>query len=649
MSQWPKLIIARNACSTLSRNLAGYLRTRRWDLPLPMPAFYEYVEGCMAPAPTAPMAPMAPMAPIVLRDYQIEAIDMCADLTTAGPAYIVLPTGTGKSAIIVHSVLRVLRGSTARAIVFVPFINLMEQTAAIFSEHEFDVDCVGGGRQRNVGARVTICVFNSANLVDLADYAVHLIDEAHVACCPFVYRQNEERALAGAANARDPDARSDGYAAVRAAAALPTARLLSATLDIPEEAPRVTRALRSMIDDDLLVDYQLHIPLFRKGTRDSAIARHLADNYQSILVFAPRRATGLSFCAELNAHSPGARFVDCDTPAAERRETLELFKAGTIWCIVSVRTLAIGFDAPITTAVCFLHMPSSSTFAVQVVGRALRLHPNKRMAFVVLPLVCGDDEREDQCAARARDFMRILAHVDTRFALSLRRRGAGYVDVSIVDDNGADLEDDGAEAAERDDGAELLRVDIFDSMGRAARGLWDTNLAALVQYRAENDGNYPPRTGPFAWLATWVRTQRAEHRTMSDEHRGALSTIGFCWSPRDEKWERMRFKVAMHCATHGTMPAQSTEIGSWAHTQRQRKRNGRLEADRIARLEAIPGWQWSLVDAEWDRNYERLRALGALPPSRLPLGRWVQNQRRSRATMSADHATQLASLAFWSW
>ncbi len=653
VSQWPKLLIARNACSKLSRNLACYLRTRRWDLPLPMPAFYEYVADCLATEPPAPLAPVAPLAPLVLRDYQIEAINLCADLTTVAPAYIVLPTGTGKSAIIVHSVLRVLRADpAARAIVYVPFINLMEQTAATFRDHEVDIDCVGGGRTRNLGARVTICVFNSAHLVDVADYVVQFIDEAHVACCPLVYRQHEERATDAAA--RDPDASSTGYAAVRAVAALPTARLLSATLDIPDAAPRVTRELRAMIEARILTDYQLHIPLFRRGTRDSTIARHLFDNYQSLLVFAPRRATGLAFCAELNQHTSGARFIDCDTPAEERRETLELFKAGIIWCVVSVRTLAIGFDAPITTAVCFLHMPSSATFAVQVVGRALRLHPGKRMAFVVLPLVCSDDERDDQCAARARDFMRVLAHVDTRFALALRRRGVGYVDVSIADDDGAEGAE--REAVERaDDVAELLRVQIFDSMGRAVRGLWETNLAALVQYRAENDGRYPPHTGPFAWLSKWVFYQRgtrrtmseerrgaldaigfcwnvhgvretniaalvqyrAEHdgnypkrvepyvwlyvwingqrstrHTMSEEHRGMLDSIGFCWDPRDEKWERMRCKLASHRETHGEMPRQRTETGRWANAQRVMNNHGTLRADRILKLEAVPGWTW---------------------------------------------------------
>ena len=711
VSQWPKLLIARNACCKLSRHLTGYLRTRRWDLPLPMPAFYEYVADCIATEPLAPLAP----APVVLRDYQIEAIDLCADLTTAGPAYIVLPTGTGKSAIIVHSVLRVLRADpTARAIIFVPFINLMEQTAATFRDHEVDIDCVGGGRARNLGARVAICVFNSAHLVDVADYAIQLIDEAHVACCPLVYRQHEERAAADASNARDPDASSTGYAAVRAVAALPTARLLSATLDIPDgavAAPRVTRELRAMIEARILTDYQLHIPLFRRGTRDSTIARHLADNYHSLLVFASRRATGLAFCAELNQHTPGARFIDCDTPAEERRETLELFKAGVVWCVVSVRTLAIGFDAPITTAVCFLHMPSSATFAVQVVGRALRLHPHKRMAFVVLPLVCGDDERgdsNDQCAARARDFMRILAHVDTRFALALRRRGVGYVDVSIADAEGAE-----DEAADRGaEGAELLRMDIFDSMGRAVRGLWETNLAAFLQYRADHDGNYPPQTGPFAWLYNWVRNQRIERltmseerrgaldaigfcwnvrglretniaalvqyradhdgnypkrvepyvwlyvwingqrstrHTMSDEHRGMLDSIGFCWDPRDEKWERMRCKLASHRATHGEMPRQRTETGKWANMQRVRKRNGTLRADRVLKLEAIEGWLWDCREADWQEKYADLSALGGMPPRSSPLYQWVRCQLTHRATMSAEHIEQLQALAFWRW
>jgi hypothetical protein len=281
------------------------------------------------------------------------------------------------------------------------------------------------------------------------------------------------------------------------------------------------------------------------------------------------------------------------------------------------------------------------------------------MSSVVLPLVCGDDENgysNDQCAARARDFMRILAHVDTRFALALRRRGVGYVDVSIADTDGAEgAEEREAEGAEREaaerahDGAELLRMDIFDSMGRAVRGLWETSRDALVQYRAENDGRYPPRVEPYVWLSNWVGTQRSTRHTMSDERRCALDDINFCWNARDEKWERMRFKVALHRATHGTLPVHSTEDGTWVNTQRVCKRIGTLRADRVLKLEAIEGWSWDPHDAAWDRNYAELRALGRMPPSNSRLGAWARKQRGSRATMSVDRVEKLEALPGWLW
>jgi hypothetical protein len=74
--------------------------------------------------------------------------------------------------------------------------------------------------------------------------------------------------------------------------------------------------------------------------------------------------------------------------------------------------------------VCFVNMPASKTHIVQ--GRCLRLHPDKRCAQVVLPLVAGADGEEK----RARDFMRVLAQNDSRFAHALRaHRGAPYVSV----------------------------------------------------------------------------------------------------------------------------------------------------------------------------------------------------------------------------
>jgi hypothetical protein len=46
------------------------------------------------------------------------------------------------------------------------------------------------------------------------------------------------------------------------------------------------------------------------------------------------------------------------------------------------------------------------------------------------------------------------------------------------------------------------------------------------------------------------------------------------------------------------------EARDWAEEQRRLYRQGRLEKDKIARLEAVPGWTWDtpdgVTDCEWD-------------------------------------------------
>ena len=46
-----------------------------------------------------------------------------------------------------------------------------------------------------------------------------------------------------------------------------------------------------------------------------------------------------------------------------------------------------------------VHMPASRTHVIQVIGRALRPHPDKRMAVVVLPIV---SDASETAAKRAR-------------------------------------------------------------------------------------------------------------------------------------------------------------------------------------------------------------------------------------------------------
>jgi superfamily II DNA or RNA helicase len=126
-------------------------------------------------------------------------------------------------------------------------------------------------------------------------------------------------------------------------------------------------------------------PVFAGGPTDRAVARYLVltQGQERCIVFARDRAHGRAFARELDALLPGcAAYVDCDTPARHRRRALEGLGAGGLRFVVNVRVLAEGVDCPACEAVVLLRVSSSEVFTVQAVGRALRPHPDKRLARV---------------------------------------------------------------------------------------------------------------------------------------------------------------------------------------------------------------------------------------------------------------------------
>ena len=100
--------------------------------------------------------------------------------------------------------------------------------------------------------------------------------------------------------------------------------------------------------------------------------------YRSMVVFCATRDEGRAFCAAMNACGSGtARYVDCETPRAERREALAAFRCGLLAFIVNVRVLSVGFDAPLTKGLFVRPIPASHTQAVPLPGPCLRRPPRK--------------------------------------------------------------------------------------------------------------------------------------------------------------------------------------------------------------------------------------------------------------------------------
>ena len=83
-----------------------------------------------------------------------------------------------------------------------------------------------------------------------------------------------------------------------------------------------------------------------------------------------------------------------------------------------------------------------------------------------------------------------------------------------------------------------------------------------------------------------------------------------------------------------------------------------MPPERKARLDALGWWAWSVrvthLIVGWDARFDELVSYhaehGTLPSQRMRgLGKWVDRQRATRATMSAERKAKLEALGWWLW
>jgi superfamily II DNA or RNA helicase len=200
--------------------------------------------------------------------------------------------------------------------------------------------------------------------------------------------------------------------------------------------------------------------------------------------------------------------------------------------------------------------------------------------------------------------------------------------------------------------------------------LWESRFELLIKFVRREGTSAVPKNhleDDFA-LGNWIGTQRSmKKRNSLDPTRAArLERLpGWLWNPLQDKWET-KFEALQQFAitTGNSMPARNqiyneVEIGSFAYIQRGKKKN--LSPKRKRLLESLPGWSWSVTEADWNYGYsvlqEYVREFGSsdVPQSKtfhnFKLGGWVSSQRNRfrKNTIPNDQIRQLEMEPGWSW
>jgi hypothetical protein len=171
-------------------------------------------------------------------------------------------------------------------------------------------------------------------------------------------------------------------------------------------------------------------------------------------------------------------------------------------------------------------------------------------------------------------------------------------------------------------------------------------------------------------LGAWVGEQRARGRdgTLAGDRRERLEELpGWIWNRHADSWERHYEALLAFVVRegHAAVPTGHSEAGlplsAWVIRHRQDHKAGKVPADRVQRLQALPGWTWDVLAARWDAHYAALRAYADREgDARVPyahvegdvkLGNWVVVQRHAHRNgdLAADRVSRLEDVTGWVW
>ncbi len=143
---------------------------------------------------------------------------------------------------------------------------------------------------------------------------------------------------------------------------------------------------------------------------------------------------------------------------------------------------------------------------------------------------------------------------------------------------------------------------------------WEEGFRHLADYvRQYGDSSVPQsfRCEDGHKLGVWVTSVRSDYRSgdLDDQRQARLEKLpGWSWAPRDTKWEEGFRRLEAYAAAHGDTrmvrtyidPGDGYKLGMWTHNQRAAFARGRLNAERIARLQKLPGWVWDANEGAWE-------------------------------------------------
>lgn len=363
-----------------------------------------------------------------LRPYQQEAVDaVVAHITKRlSPCLLELATGAGKSLIVAELAAFMAKAAPQKRVLCIaPSKELVEQNAAKYQAygHQTSIYCASAGskclRHQVIFASPQTALKSIDKIAHMGVSAI-IVDEAHgitptmlelisrvqkyeingvaindklrvIGMTATPYRMGTGYIYA-ADYAQDPPIHYDEEKAINpyysrllyrvTAGELVAQKFLSNVL-IGEDSEHYDTA---GLELDRMGKFTAKsvTATFEKSTKTESIIRKIVSlsvGRMGVMIF----AATISHAEEILGYLPAdqAAVVTGTTSKKERADIVEAFKARKLRYLVNVAVLTTGFDAPHVDVVAILRATESAGLLQQIIGRGLRLHPDKENCLIL--------------------------------------------------------------------------------------------------------------------------------------------------------------------------------------------------------------------------------------------------------------------------
>ena len=620
--KWDNLIITRNKECKLSKNLKEKQELFT-DITYSRDEIIDYCNNLIK---NPPKIKKIKDDDFKLRDYQLEAIEI---INNNKNVIISLPTGCGKNVVIIYSI-----DEKKRYLILVPRIILMEQIKTEIIKHRPElnnkIQTIGdNNNEYDKTKNITICVYNSISVIEKygKSFDKIFVDEAHHINIPEIYEieeiddnesieENDNIINDDESNVLDEESilkddtedeikNTTGYnKIIKSLSKYNNNVYLSATIDEIKEFTYYKKDIRDMIDNKYLCDYTIHIPIFSDDPSNKNICEYLLKNYRNIIIYCNSQKEGKKINDLLNTLQKGcSEYIDCKTSQKDRYDIIKSYKDGEIPFLVNVRILVEGFDAPITKGVCFIHLPSSKTTIIQIIGRALRLHSLKTYANIILPFSSKDDE------TNINKFLKILAQNDKRIKKSYESKTeGGYISIEKIKDD------------KENKNIEFRYNMIYNSMGILQN--WIELLEGVKKFIDDNKRRPKQKEKIYGYLGGWLSNQlnnynKKLYKTNVYNNQKIFEKFLKDYEDKllsgDKLWIKKYNDYKDWTEENKRIPINTIynklekNIWNFWNNCRINYNKKKLSASKLLSINKLKYWSWSILETKFSNNYDEIK------------------------------------------